>query len=114
MINDGRVSANSLTERAKRNLRAAKEAYDLAVQKKIPVYEPFAGSGNKTGLMVLGPTKEFYQQNLANFKFNPGTEVEAGLAQFFEKIRQLGEQIARLVTEKTKVTLPEITGYFVC
>src|ERR1700730_189607 len=37
LINDGRVSANSLTERAKYNLRSAKEAYDLAAKKNIPV-----------------------------------------------------------------------------
>jgi beta-lactamase superfamily II metal-dependent hydrolase len=99
LISDDRVSANSLTERAKRNLRSAKEAYDFAVKKGIPVFEPFAGAENKTGLIVLGPTKEFYQRNLANFRFNPGTEVETSLAKYFDMMRQLGEKVARLVTE---------------
>lgn len=74
LIDDDRVTTDSLRERTKRNLRAAKEIFDLAQAKGIKVVEPFAGTTKGNELVVLGPTEEFYQEMLANFRFMPGSE----------------------------------------
>lgn len=99
LLDDSRVTTNSLRERAKKNLSAAKEIHDLAQQKKIRVVEPFAGVGDGKGVTVLGPTKDYYQQLLANFKFMPGTEDAAPRSRFAELMKQLGEKVVSWLPE---------------
>ena len=53
LLDDGRVTSNSIREHTKANLTAAKEIYDLAVEKGIQVVEPFAGQTNGSGLLSL-------------------------------------------------------------
>jgi len=75
LLDDDRVTPNSIRDRTKRNLAAAREIEALAREKGIKVVEPFAGARNNNGIVVLGPTKEFYQRMLAGFKFMPGVET---------------------------------------
>ncbi len=94
LLDDGRVTVGSLKEKAKKNLAAAREVETIARQKGWKIVEPFAGADNGNGLVVLGPTKEFYQQQLAGFKFMPGVEsVVGGL------IQRVFEAAARLIPE---------------
>ena len=97
LIDDTRVSHNSLRERTKKNLKAAKDIFDLASQKGIAIVEPFAGTGSEN-IKVLGPTREFYQTMLANFDFMPGTDsnVLDPLSTMFKK---LGEAVAGWLPE---------------
>ncbi|NUJ41228.1 MBL fold metallo-hydrolase, partial [Pseudoalteromonas sp. 0303] len=43
MFKDGRITDNSLSERIKNSLNKAHQLYEIAIQKEIPIYEPFAG-----------------------------------------------------------------------
>ena len=99
LMDDSRVTTDSLRERAKKNLTAAKEIHDLARSKNIAVVEPFAGASNNDGLIVLGPTRDYYQQLLANFKFMPGTENRGTVSNFAALLKQLTEKIASWVPE---------------
>jgi hypothetical protein len=93
------VTTNSLRERAKKNLSTAKEIHDLAVEKKIRVVEPFAGVGDGKGITVLGPTRDYYQQLLANFKFMPGTDTATSQSRLAELMKQFGEKVVSWVPE---------------
>lgn len=94
LLDDNRVTAGSLKEKAKKNLTAAREVETIARQKGWEIAEPFAGAHNNNGLIVLGPTKEFYQQQLSGFKFMPGAEsAVANFLHFFK------EAAAKLIPE---------------
>jgi beta-lactamase superfamily II metal-dependent hydrolase len=98
LLDDARVSANSIKERAKRTLSAAREIEQLATRKNIPIVEPFAGCKNSNGLIVLGPTVEFYQAMLASFKFMPGA-TEAASSSLGEAFKLFAKTAVNWVLE---------------
>lgn len=63
LFKDGRITDNSLSEHIKDSLNKAYELYELAVEKQIPVEEPFEGTtiGQFT---VLSPDKDWYINEL--------------------------------------------------
>lgn len=63
LFKDGRITDNSLSERIKNSLNKAYELYELAVEKDIPIEEPFEGTtiGQFT---VLSPDKDWYVNEL--------------------------------------------------
>ena len=84
LIDDERTTHKSLADRAEKNLVAANEIEEIATAKGIKIVEPFAGSKTGDGVLtVLGPTREFYQNRLANFRFMPGTDKT--FLQFFNE-----------------------------
>lgn len=97
LLDDGRVTVSSLEQKAKKTLTAAKEVYDLAVRKKIPVIEPFAGGGTENGLTVLGPTQDYYRETLANFEFMPGQKSAA--ATLAEMLKFAAKEAVRWLRE---------------
>lgn len=108
LLDDARVTVSSLEEKAKRTLTAAKEVYDLAVSKKIPVIEPFAGMASKNGLTILGPTEDYYRETLANFEFMPGQAVKGAALSFSEMLKAAGKEVVRWLKETwTEETLQD-------
>lgn len=100
LLDDTRVSTNSIREKAKRNLAAAREIEQMAKKKNIPIIEPFAGAGNKSGFKVIGPTEDFYQEMLAGFKFMPGVaDAKAADLSFMDFIRAAGKEILKWLEE---------------
>src|SRR5580765_6815208 len=72
MFKAGGVTATELERKLTRSLQHASTLEDLAINKNIPIYEPFAGLTAFNGAMhVLGPSKEYYQQLIANFDCTP-------------------------------------------
>ncbi len=113
-LDDGRVTTDSIRENAKRNLSTVREIEQLAKEKGIPVIEPFAGASG-LGLRVIGPTKDFYQEMLAGFRFMPGTEIQTTSARLGEALRALGATVANWVsenwfTEKLQEPAPDATS----
>lgn len=70
LFDDGRLTPNSVRRRVEEALAAARSVYDLALQKRIPVYEPFQGS-MIGGLRVLSPTYLDYLTLLQHFRATP-------------------------------------------
>ena len=99
LLDDDGITTASIKQKTKVNLAAAREVYDLAIRRKIPVIEPFAGMTNRKGLTILGPTKEFYQTLLTNFDFTPGNEVEAAALSLTELLKSMERKFARWLRE---------------
>jgi len=99
LLDDDRVTPNSIRDRTKRNLAAAREIEALAREKGIEVVEPFAGARNNNGIVVLGPTKEFYQRMLAGFKFMPGVETNEAPMILAKYLKMLGERAVNWIQE---------------
>jgi hypothetical protein len=100
LLDDGRVTLNSLSEGAKGELCSAYEIAELADEYRIPVVEPFAGVSTPNGeLIVLGPTLQFYQSMLANFRFMPGVEVAPVTFSFTEMFKTAKAAVLDMIPE---------------
>lgn len=102
LFDDGRTSPTSISERSKENLAAAHEVEQAAIAKGITIIEPFAGIATPDGtIRVLGPTKEYYQQLLAQFDFMPDLkeETEKSLS-LLEAALNAASKIGKWVAEK--------------
>jgi beta-lactamase superfamily II metal-dependent hydrolase len=99
LLDDSNVTVNSLREKAKRNLSAAREIEQLARSKNIPIIEPFAGTTNQSGFVVLGPTREYYQELLCSFKFMPGLETKSLAASIAELLKTAGAAVTNWIDE---------------
>lgn len=69
-IIDGRVTESSLADRLRKSVKIAKELEQMALDKGIPVYEPF--QGDKIGhFYVLSPHPDWYNELLKGFNNMP-------------------------------------------
>ena len=74
-IKDGRVTPGSLEERLKERLSRAHELYELAVAKKVNVFEPF--QGNTVGpFRVLSPSRDWYKELVCKFRDMPSADIQ--------------------------------------
>lgn len=86
MFVDGRITDNSIKETLQRSLENVYLLDSLAKEKKIPIIEPFAGLlDNSNCLKVLGPSKEFYETLLPEFRSTPESKSESLLKKAIEK-----------------------------
>ncbi|MDH4568225.1 hypothetical protein E8E95_16190 [Pseudomonas sp. BN414] len=81
-FHDGRITDNSLAERLQRKMSAAYRLEQAAVERGIPVREPFAGS--RIGIFqVLSPTRDRYVHELIPaFEKSPELKVESVVEAF--------------------------------
>lgn len=93
MFNDGRITAGGLSARLKAALENARELERIAERKGIPITEPFAGSEMQTCggiLTVLGPTQQYYEALLSDFRSAPEKKEAYSLAANLLKTLQEG------------------------
>ena len=112
MFNDGRITAGGLSARLKAALENARELERIAERKGIPITEPFAGSEMQTCggiLTVLGPTQQYYEALLSDFRSAPEKKEAYSLAANLLKTLQEGAvAVAQRVRESFGVeTLEE-------
>ena len=80
MFKDGRVTDDSVRKALRRSLDTARGLERLAAKKGIPLVEPFAGLTDDAGcLRVLGPTKDFYESLLPDFRGTPEPKEGVGV-----------------------------------
>lgn len=97
------MSISKLEERLEKSLNGLSNLEDLATEKKIPIYECFAGQHIfQDELIVLWPTKEYYEQLLVNFTATPEAKKEYSL---IEKAEQFIKNAAETATEWIDETL---------
>jgi beta-lactamase superfamily II metal-dependent hydrolase len=78
MFKDGRVTDMRVAEGIRRSLEDVRWLETLADRKHVPIVEPFWGvQDNTQTLMVLGPTREFYESLLPNFRCTPAPKFES-------------------------------------
>ena len=69
---DGRVTDNSLKNKLQEGLNKAYELEQLAINKNIPIEDPFAEMTALNGaITVLSPTEEYYKSLLPEFRCTP-------------------------------------------
>lgn len=93
LFNDPRLTPNGLERIIEKSLAYAHELEEIAIRKEIPIYEPFTGvNGFNGALRVLGPTKEYYESLIPNFRSTPAAAVpEPSILQ--RALRAAGEAI---------------------
>ena len=104
---DGRITNQSLAERLKDLLSHAYRLEELAIERDIPVYEPYAGS--RIGeFHVLSPTQQWYLELIPQFNKTPEAKV-TGLAEVLKSYGLRGiEKLASWIDENWHIeTLPE-------
>lgn len=77
-FDDARLTTRSVGNRIQEALHAASSVHDLAVQKRVPVFEPFQGSVIG-GLVVMAPTKPQYQSLVPHFRSTPPAAIPSPL-----------------------------------
>lgn len=98
LFHDGRMTANSLSERMKSKLRLAHRVYELAEEKSIPVYEPYAGA--KIGpFTVLSPDKDWYINTLLPDFAKTPTKAKMVLESVVDSLENYVETVAKLLEE---------------
>ena len=78
-----------------KSLEHANELEELANKKGIAIVEPFQGDHGYDGILkVLGPSKEYYQQLLPNFRTTPEPIKSVGLlAPAFKVVQEVAKKI---------------------
>lgn len=86
LVQDGRITHDSLQDRIKEALAAAHELEEIALEKGIPIWEPFTSAPMVRGsatIRVLGPSEAYYTELLPQFDDMPELQ-EAAVATFSE------------------------------
>ena len=81
MFHDGRVTDMSVAEGIRKSLEDVRYLEKLASKKNVAITEPFSGlSDNTKSLVVLGPTKAYYESLLPDFRCTPKPKYESLMA----------------------------------
>ena len=88
-------SISGLQSKLEKSLSGLSTLVDLAESKKIPIIQPFQGEKILDGLYVLGPSKAYYQQLLANFGVTPEVKEEHRI----DKIISVAKEAATWIAE---------------
>jgi beta-lactamase superfamily II metal-dependent hydrolase len=83
-ILDNRVTINSLTNRLQDSLKIAKQLEEIAIEKNIPIYEPFQGR-NIGHFHVLSPHPEWYNELVKGFNNMPASNKSSFVAESLKK-----------------------------
>lgn len=93
-ILDNRVTVNSLTNRLQDTLKIAKDLEQIAIDRGIPVYEPFQGD-NIGHFHVLSPHSDWYVELIKGFNNLPASDKSSFIGetvkQFTDKIKTVFE-----------------------
>ena len=102
---DPRFTATGLETRLQEALDAAHELEKLALAKKIPIHEPFQGSGIIGPFSVLSPEKNWYLNDLVpNFVRTPAAK------QPFPRLRSYLSEAASWVAETLNIETLDESG----
>ena len=95
MFRDGRVTDDSVSVALRRSLDSARDLERIASRKGIRIVEPFAGTqGWNSEFLVVGPTVEYYESLLCDFRCTP-EPVERTLSQrILESLKEQARAVA--------------------
>ncbi len=104
LFKDGRVTDYSVSKSLRESLEAAYRLEKLAKSKGIPIIEPFYGLKDASGyLRVLGPTQEFYENQLPYFRGTPEPREDTSL--FAELVAGTGKFVKMILESWNYETL---------
>lgn len=94
---NGRITGKGLKESIKKSLENAYELEAIAKRKEIPIFEPFSDLSKKDDkLIILGPSEEFYEDLLPNFRET--LEPKEAIA-WPEKLVIIAKEVIRWIAE---------------
>lgn len=94
---NGRVTSTGIRENLRKSLEDVRTLETIAKRKGIPITEPFAGTSAFNGaLLVLGPTKDFYNGLLPAFNCLPESKEDRNI---FSKVLSQAEDFIIKVAE---------------
>lgn len=100
MTNTGN-SQEQLETKLEKSLSSLSALHDLATSKKIPIIQPFQGEKLLDGLFVLGPSKNYYQELLANFGITPEVKEEHKIDQAISVVKKIISWVAESLNIET-------------
>ena len=107
MFRDGRVSDMSVREAVRRSLESARDLERIASRRGIPIVEPFTGtSAFGTIVQVAGPTRQFYDSLLSDFRCTPAP-TESILTALERLLSPVGEAVASVFEDWNIETLTD-------
>ena len=113
MFKGGHITSSGLERKLTRSLQHASSLEDLALSKRVPVYEPFEGLTAFDGLVeVLGPSQAYYETLVANFDCTPEPKEQhnllGGIATFVrEAIEWVDDNMFVNLLDDVDTTSPE-------
>jgi beta-lactamase superfamily II metal-dependent hydrolase len=108
MFKNGRLTVTGLEENFAKSLQNASDLEDLATKKGIKIVEPFAGVKNADGsVVILGPSLDYYQSLLPNFRQAPEAKAEVG---FVQKFVSGVKEAAKMLAESLDIETLDDTG----
>lgn len=104
-FHDGRITDDSLARRLQEKMAAAYTLEELATQKDIPIYEPFAGSTIGGVFKILSPNRDWYVHTLIQeFAKSPDQKknlAEAlGLDSIYGTLKTAAESVMNWIQER--------------
>ncbi len=98
MLSNGKIKTSTLETNLEKSLTIINELQKIAEEKKIDVVEPFWGTTLLDNLFVLGPSKEYYDQLVANFENTPKVKEEFNLV--VDNVKTFAEKAINWVKEE--------------
>lgn len=100
MFKDGRVTDNSVSEALRKSLDEAKTLERIALGRKIPIIEPFAGVSDASGsVWVLSPSLPYYENLLPSFRPCPEPIRQVQVPSFFSQTLTKAEEALKRIAE---------------
>jgi beta-lactamase superfamily II metal-dependent hydrolase len=100
MFKDGRVTDTSVSEALRKSLEEAKVLERIALTRKIPLIEPFAGVSDASGsVWVLGPSQLYYESLLPSFRPCPEPISQPQIGGFFFQTLTKAEEALNWIAE---------------
>ena len=108
LFHDGRLTDNSLEKHIRVGLDAAEQVEIIALQKNIPIIEPFAGLKSADGIItVLGPSEDYYRSLIPHFRSTPDTYINESA---FDKAFSAFKRAIQTVTEVFDFSSEKLAG----
>lgn len=102
MFSDGRVTDISVTEALRKSLDNARELERIAERRGISIVEPFTGTTNPSGdVLIVGPTQKYYEELLLTFRCTP--EPISGLSILAEMLKSVRVSVGEVVSKAVEL-----------
>ena len=94
-------SAANLVTKLEKSISGLSSVIDLAESKKVTIIQPFQGEMLLDGLYVVGPSKDYYEQLLANFGATPAVKEEHRIEKVFSAVKEVFNWVAEALHIET-------------
>lgn len=94
----GDFSNDELEQELKESLELVHEVEQLAIEKGIPIEEPFFGTPVNNEIIILGPTKAYYEELLCQFRETP--DLKTTIERILDPVFRAAEPVLNLIRDR--------------